>query len=322
MSTALCPRAGSSSTRSTGVPLAAIPGTIGVAAGAGPFIFPETLTVTAVQLAAWRAQGIRLVGYRRTFVAPASPPAAAQFLIDLRNGSLEDARQPVAGALTLLRLDLHFSDGRRLAVVDSGAALRALVSVAYSGSGTLRGRWEIAEPGSLGASFYRVLALVREPLGGGQVYTLETDALPTQASGRYALRFCVEQAPPAIDPCSGDATAVQGSYQVLPGDSTLPILGVTPAGGTVRSTTPFSWPAIASTTTYQLQIFESLPGPESEPHFVTGMLVPGGTTATPLSALARRRLSAGHAYRWRVTAHDADGRLLARSEFAPFVYRP
>lgn len=306
----------------TGVPLAAIPGTIGVAAGAGPFAFPETVTVSAAQLATWRAQGIRLVGYRRTFLAPASPPVSAQFLIDLRNGSLEDARQPVAGALTLLRLDLQFSDGRRLAVVDSNAVLRARVSIAYSGSGTLRGRWEIAEPGSSGTSFYRVLALVREPLGGGQVRTIESEALPTQASGRYALRFCIEQAPPVIDPCGGDATAVRGSYQVLPGDAAQPIRGVSPAGGTVRAATSFNWPAVAGTATWQLQIFETLPGLDSEPRFITGMLVPGGTTSLPLSVLTRQKLSAGHAYLWRVTAHDADGRLLASSEFAPFVYRP
>jgi hypothetical protein len=79
---------------------------------------------------------------------------------------------------------------------------------------------------------------------------------------------------------------------------------------------------VPGTTTYQLQIFEKLPGPDSEPRFVTGMLVPAETTALPLSALVRRKLAAGHAYRWRITAHDADGRLIARSDFASFVVSP
>ena len=306
----------------TGVPLAAIPTTIGVGAGAGPFAFPETINLSAAQLAAWRGQGIRLIGYRRTFVAPASPAQSGQFLIDLRGASLEDAREPAAGALTLQRLDLEFSDGRRLAVVESGATLRARVSIAYSGSGTLRGRWEIADPGSLAQPFYRVLALVREPLGGGQLFTLETAALPTQTTGRYALRFCVDQTVQVPDPCAGDATAVQGSYEVVPGDAAAAIRGISPASGALGAHTPFAWPQVSGTTTYQLQIFEKLPGPDSEPSFVTGMLVPAETTALPLSALVRRKLKAGHAYLWRITAHDADGRLIARSEFASFVVSP
>jgi hypothetical protein len=186
----------------------------------------------------------------------------------------------------------------------------------------LRGRWEIADPGSLALPFYRVLALVREPLGGRQLITLETPALPTQATGRYALRFCVDQTAQVLDPCAGDATAVQGSYEVLPGDAAAAIRGISPASGRLGANTQFAWPQVSGTTTYQLQIFEKLPGPDGEPRFVTGMLVPAETTTLPLSALVRRKLQAGHAYLWRITAHDADGGLIARSDFASFVVSP
>jgi hypothetical protein len=306
----------------TGVPLGDVNRvTIGAASGTGPLAFLETVTISAAQVAAWRGQGVRLVGYRRAFTA-GGPPVTGQWLIDLRTAGLEASREAPGGELRVLRIDLDFSSGARIAVVERGARLGARVAIAYSGTGTLRARWEIADPASHGSPMFRVLSLVREPLGGGQLANLTLPALPTQVSGRYSLRFCIETDGAPEVRCSDAATTVQAIYQVLPGESAAIIRGVSPDGQDLGAGEPFRWPAFDGTTTYQLQIFTSATIPGGDPVFVTGLLLPGSTSRAELTELTRRKLVPGQRYLWRVTAHDIDGRLIARSELAPFVFRP
>jgi len=296
--------------------------TVGSNAGAGPLTYLETVTITAAQVVAWRSQGVRLVGYRRVFQSAAGVPVTGQWLIDLRVAGLEGAREAPGGELRVQRIDLDFTTGARIAVVDRNARLGARVAIAYSGSGTLRARWEIADPASQGQLMYRLLSLVREPLGGGQVANLSYPALPTLTSGRYSLRFCIEQDEAPGAQCADTATTVQAIYQVLPGESAAIIRGVSPANQDLGANEPFRWPVVSGTTTYQLQIFIPATMPDTDPQFVTGLLLPGTLSSAPLSELTRRKLVAGQRYLWRVTAHDIDGRLIARSDLAPFVFRP
>lgn len=297
-----------------------IAGTLGTAVGTGPLSFPETITLSAAQIALWRGQGIRLVGYRRAFVALGGPAISAQWLIELRGSGL-DARVIPGGALAVQRLDMAFDNGQRLALIERGDELQARVSVAFSGSGTLRGRWEVAEPGNESDDFFRVLAQVREPLGGGQVSTLHSPPLPTAATGRYRLRFCVTETVAPTAACADSAVAVEARYQVLPGDGAA-IRGGTPDNQPLAKDGGFRWPTVAGTTIYQLQIFLPAAGPETQPRFVTGMLLPGESAEAAVSALAQSKLDAGTAYLWRVTAHAADGNLIARGELLRFVYLP
>jgi hypothetical protein len=141
-------------------------------------------------------------------------------------------------------------------------------------------------------------------------------------SGRYALRFCVENDGATPVPCADSGTAVQAIYEVLPGDAAAVIRGLTPDNQELSGTESFRWPPVAGSTTYQLQIFSPSTVPDTDPTFVTGLLVPGNVSAAAPSELTRRRLSAGQRYLWRVTAHDVDGRLIARSPLVPFVFRP
>jgi len=296
--------------------------TIGSPTGTGPLTYLETVTITAAQIAAWRSLGVRLVGYRREFQSAGGLPVTGQWLIELRAAGLEGAREAPGGELQVQRIDLDFNTGARIAVVERNASLGARAAIAYSGTGTLRARWEIAEPASQGQLMYRLLALVREPLGGGQVANLSYPALPTQTSGRYSLRFCVEEAGAPGVQCSDTATTVQAIYQVLPGEAAAIIRGVSPDHQDLGASEPFHWPAVGGTTTYQLQIFTPAMMPDSDPLFVTGLLLPGTVSSAPLTQLTRRKLVSGQRYLWRVTAHDIDGRLIARSELAPFVFRP
>jgi hypothetical protein len=303
----------------TGVRLSALPTSVGTLTGAGPLLYNETIVVAAAQVAQWRAQGIRLVGYRRTFTSRDPPPQSAQLLIDLQGGGLEGAREATSGELRVLRLELAFAGGERIAIVERGATLTARVVIGYSGSGILRGRWEIAEPAGAGEPLFRVLAQVREPMSGEQSRTIESAALPTEISGRYVLRFCaaVDERTPVA--CEASDTAVQTLYEVTAHDA-LPVLrGIGPDNRMVDAATLFHWPAVNDVTTYQLQIFRAA---EPEPVFVAGMLLDSSVTRTALSDATRGRLGAGQRYLWRITAHDRDGQLLARSDAASFIYQP
>jgi hypothetical protein len=304
----------------TGQPIAPPnPTTVGVPTGTGPLAFPETVTITAAQLGTWRAQGIRLVGYRRTFVAPGSPAVSAQWLLQIRGSGLGGAREAAGGEIAVQRMDLVFSDGKRIVIVERGKPLDAKVSIAHSGSGTLRGRWELADPGSSADGFFRVLELVRVPLAGGRATTVPSPALPTHSTGRHVLRFCVEE--DATEPCANSSTAVQTFYEVVPGDPHATMRGTTPNNQTIGAGGVLRRPADEGAVTYQLQVFRSA-GAGGDPTFVTGALLPGGVAETTMSPLVRGRLEAGQSYLWRVTAHDAGGQLIGRSDLTRFVFRP
>lgn len=304
----------------TGTRLAAVNTSLGTLTGTGPIIYPESLTITAAQVTAWRAQGVRLLGYRRTFTSRTLPNQAAQILISLTGVGLEAARAADSGELRILRMELSFAGGRRIEIVERGAALDARLTLAYSGSGTLRARWEVADPAGAAEPFFRVLAHVREPLAGERQHLLESPPLPTNISGRYVLRFCIEGRE-AVDgaACASSDTTVQTLYEVTPGSRTRLLTGLTPDNRAVDAATPFGWPAVDGVTTYQLQIFR---GAEPAPVFVAGMLLDSSITRTALSDVTRGKLTPGQRYLWRITAHDADGQLLANSAAATFVYLP
>jgi hypothetical protein len=302
----------------TGLRLAVTGTTVGANTGAGILVYPETLTVSASQVAAWRAQGVRLLGYRRTFLSRTPPPQAAQLLITLTGTGLQAAREAAtSGELGVLRMELAFSGGKRIAIVELGAKLAAHVTLAYSGSGTLRARWEVADPAGAAEPFFRVLAHVREPLAGQRQHTVESPPLPTGISGRYVLRFCLEGRGDAA--CESSDTAVQTLYEVTAGARVPALTGLAPDNAEVDAATPFDWSAVNGVTTYQLQIFR--PG-DPAPAFVAGMLLDSSITRTALSEVTRSKLTGGQRYLWRVTAHDADGRLLALAEPASFIYLP
>ncbi len=302
----------------TGARLDANTVTVGALTGGGLLVYPETLTIPAAQLAQWHANGVRLLGYRRTFASRAPPTQSAQVLVSLTGTGIEAARQARSGELALQRLDLEFESGRRIEIVERGARLVARLTILYAGSGTLRGRWEIADPAGAEDPQFRVLKVVRTALGGQQQYTLESPPLPTLISGRYVLRFCAEPQVAGAD-CASSETTVQTLYSVTPGEEVPLLRGLAPNNLPVTGSTQFPWAAAEGVTTYQLQIFRSA---DPDPVFVGGMLLDDTVTRTALSEATRAKLEPGRRYLWRITAHDRDGRMIARSEAASFLYEP
>ena len=240
-------------------------------------------------------------------------------LIRLPGTGLEGSREATSGELSVLRMDMTFDSGRRIEIVERGTRLGAQVQVSYTGSGILRARWEIAEPSGAAEPQFRVLAQVRESMSGERTRTLASPALPTQISGRYLLRFCAEAASALVIGCESADTALQTLYQVTPGEALRVLRVIQPDNQVVDATTVFRWPAVDGATNYQLQIFRAV---EPEPEFVAGMLLDSSVTQTALSEVTHAKLSPGERYLWRITAHDSDGRLIARSDAAPIIYLP
>lgn len=325
--------------------------TIGQASGIGVLSFPELVSIDGDQIAAWLQQGIRRVGYRRTFTSPGSLPRTGQLLLSISGSTLEGLRDGTATQLQVVRMELAFRSGNRIEIADPGSQLAARLTIGYGGSGTLRGRWQIAEPGGGSRPFFRTLALVRETLAPVQRAVIESPSLPTHARGRYVLRFCLETPDAIAEECADSSSSVQTLYEVMAQESVAEIPGLQPNGLAAGAQTPFRWSGVPGATTYQLQIFSAgAPDPgtlleknaarasvsggragedgaERDLRFVTGLLIPadrsgriGDPAQTLLSDLVRSRLEPGQRYLWRVTAHDADGQLVARSRMVSFVH--
>jgi len=297
------------------------------AVGAGPYSLRELVTLDAATVRTWVERGLTRVVLERSFGDPATGSlTSANVVLLLRASRLQAAREAAPAALSVIALQLEFDSGNNAEIVGTDETLRALLTVQYTGTGVLHGRWQIAEPeSSEGVPMYRTLALVNTNLQTSQRSTLRSPALPSARPGKYLLRFCVTSVTDVE--LTGDAQCPDidliaiATYQVRQEDAVKIIGGVSPDRQTVARTTPFRWNSVPEAALYQLQVFE-FAAPQTEPRFVTGMLLDARTSATPLSMLARSKLAPGHRYVWRVTAHDANGRLVGQSADGSFVYGP
>jgi hypothetical protein len=305
----------------SGAPLGlGVPTALGNRSGGGTQQYPETVSIPGATLAAWQQRGVRRVGYRRAFISPASGrTVTGQIIIDLARSALEELRDPASDGLAVLRMELNFPSGKRIEIVERDAALTARLTLAYSGSGTLRGRWQVAEPGGGANAFFRTVSLVRVSLSATQRATLDSPPLPTNLSGRYAVRFCLEPEGAApVEDCADSTAGVQTLYEVRVPDGAIG--GLSPAQGAAGPGTVFRWHPVRDAAIYQVQIL--MANADGTARFVTGLLVPGDSPDAVLSRLTQSKLVSGQRYRWRITAHDADGHLLARSDSAEFIYLP
>ncbi len=311
------------------------------ASGAGPYVLRETRPIPADLVRTWINRGITRVVYERSFNDPATGSStSASVVLSLSSSSLRALRDGAPSELVVASLRLEFDSGNNAAIVNLDDDLRATLTVQYTGTGILRGRWQIAEPeSSEGIPLYRTLEIVNRNLVSNQRSTLRSPKLPVGRGGRYLLRFCVtnqvSDLPSGDAQCPNAALVADGIYNVQGAEhlAVAPIMGISPNRQNAGAGTPFSWRSLAGTKVYQLQVFSLAPADASlpasrvesdgvEPRFITGMLLNGETTAAPLSELAQSKLVPGQRYLWRITAHDESGRLIGQSAEASFVYTP
>jgi hypothetical protein len=243
------------------------------------------------------------------------------------------------GSGSLLQIDrtaLTFDDLTTVRVLPRGDRLNAQVDIRYSGSGMLRGVWELATPAStLGEPVYTNLGLVRQTLVGNQSLRLQSPDLPTDLEGAYLLRFRITEPETGFEP-------VTIRYLVTKPDLTQrPPLNITPLtpgnGALLGADTRFSWRGDEEAKAWQLEVYAKPPNSfmdqlpdldsnartpaaarEVEGPPVTGMMLPGGSQETTLSKLARGHLKPGQGYWWRVRALDRDGQVIGESPLVEF----
>lgn len=322
----------------TGAVLATVGGTLS-RSGRAPYMFSELIDLPAASVQSWVSSGVRRLLLVRTFNSSGTTPATvrAQMVLNIASSALRAPRENNEGELLVQRLNLSFVDNQRVKVVQPADEVKAKVQISYSGNGQLQGRWQVAEPASTqGAPVYRTLTLVSQYLGAAQQTVLTSPLLPSNAAGKYLVRFCVtNREMVAADQlvldagCPSEALTVETVYQVLGSAESEALIDASPQSGTVTAASPFQWRAVPEAVVYQLQVFASSAAPGSQgdsldqaPNFIAGMLLPAGVTETTWSSWLLSKLEPGQHYLWRVTAHDQNGSLIGRSREWRVRYQP
>lgn len=241
-----------------------------------------------------------------------------------------------ASLLQIDRLALTFDDLSTVRLVPKDATLKALLDVQFSGSGQLRGVWELATPAStLGEPIYTNLRLVRQALVGNQTTRIESPELPTNREGVYLLRFRVTEPETGFEPVAIRYLVTTAQAVESPPLNVNPL---SPGNGALLSPeTRFAWRGVDEAKAWQLEIYEKpatsaldqLPDlgsvqvesretPQVEGPPATGMLLPGETRDIPLSKMARTHLKAGQGYWWRVRAIGSEGNVIGESPLVEF----
>jgi hypothetical protein len=155
--------------------------------GPGTASFTEALLVPADIVQRAHKEGFDRLRYERSF----TDGAAATGQVALRIVTTS------AAAFGVSRLALAFESGEALQVVARGEKLQARAEVSYTGSGSLRGSWEIAGPNpDAGKPSWRVLGEVSQALTAADTATLKSPALPTDTMGPFLVRLRIGE--PAV----------------------------------------------------------------------------------------------------------------------------
>lgn len=284
-----------------------------------PFAITETLRIPRSVLAAAEQAGSTTIQYRRIFTDEFDAnqaSSAVAFKIVSSN----------SGVLSISRIDLRFRSGGISMVAETGQQFNATANVSYHGSGLLNLRWEIATtPGTNGTAVFKTLKTLRRFLGAGRKLIIESPTLPSQSTGSYILRLSVTSPEVEFEPLLLHYSIIRGSSfeQAI---QTIRLI-TPPNRHSINEQSMFSWEPIASATQYQLEIYESPKGnqPLDTPNdkvLATGILLPSNELESTLTPLTIQHLKKGKTYYWRAVAIDANGLLVAKSEFRQVIFSP
>ncbi len=270
---------------------------------------PETLSIPAAVVARAAQAGVSRLYYRRSFadgsIASGAPPTAA-IALDITGAG--------GAPFAVNYIGLRFDDGSLRRVLAVGEELRARATIRFTGTGRLRGVWEIADPASsAGAPVYRPLRVVQQPLFGGRAASLDSPPLPSQQPGLYRLRLRV------IEPAdSGDTVSLQYFVAAASSPPLAPVEVIAPqANAVLRDDTVFRWQPVSGAVAYRLEFHQRNSDGKAGDAPLAGMEVDASRRSLVASQLMRRHLQPGGSYRWRLIALDASGQRIARSEWRP-----
>lgn len=257
----------------------------------GTIVFTETATVPASVMRRALADSSGVIVYERDFAD--DPPA-----LTVQTGALNVVVTGggMGGPVSLSEVTLDFDNGATFATIPQDGALRAVAHIHASGAGLLNGVWETNDGTADG--FYRPLRAVSVTLSGQRVFTETSPPLPTREQGRHNVRFRV------ISPAGSEIHPVISWFVTSAAAALKPSL---PADGArLERGTKFTWSAAKGASAYRVQILDGAGNP------VAAQLV--RVNEATLSAFVFAQLQGPATYRWRVSALDSQGSIIATSD--------
>lgn len=273
-------------------------------------VIPQTVARRAQQL------GFSQVLFLRTFTdTPDTTTATSVLLIDLAGASS-------AGQIQIDRVQMQFSNGKRVTSLSAESELQAEALLRYRGSGMIEYSWEIASPPSTqGQIFYTPMVSRKQFVLAGSEIKLQSPILPSSRNGLYFVRLKLNNPNPNFEmPIL--------RYTVVPQTSEQPkslLVGSPPQDAVLSTQTQFSWQAVSGAKVYQVEVF--LEQPNDTAHSskqlirpVTGTQVPATKEQLSFNAISLAHLRTGQTYYWRVIAVDQAGKVLAISKSRRLIY--
>ena len=273
-------------------------------------VIPQTVARRAQQL------GFSQVLFLRTFTdTPDATTATSVLLIDLAGASS-------AGQIQIDRVQMQFSNGKRVTSLSAESELQAEALLRYRGSGMIEYSWEIASPPSTqGQIFYTPMVSRKQFVLAGSEIKLQSPILPSSRNGLYFVRLKLNNPNPNFElPIL--------RYTVVPQTSEQPkslLVGSPPQDAVLSTKTQFSWQAVSDAKVYQVEVFLEQPNDTAYStkqliRPVTGTQVPATKETLSFNAISLAHLRTGQTYYWRVIAVDQAGKVLAISKSRRLIY--
>ncbi|TVO71955.1 hypothetical protein [Sedimenticola selenatireducens] len=238
-----------------------------------------------------------------------------------------------AAGFAVNRQETEFDDGSAVRRLLRNEPMYAVTRLNYSGSGMLKGVWELATPATTyGELVYRRLSNVRQFFGASGQASLQSPPLETGQPGRYMVRFRIEEPVTGFSDYAIEYYVAQEAAAIEPLPPITLVLTMPLHGAYLHADTRFSWQPVADAQAYQFEIY-SQPATDSFPEGVakagefesdrhpntltggpvSGALVPASQTQLALSAISQEHLISAQNYWWRVLAIGRDGRVVSQS---------
>ncbi len=187
----------------------------------------------------------------------------------------------LGGELAINQVDLIFDDGSTSCISSTGDEHTAIARIRSTGSGLLRGSWQVREGGAPGG--YHTLRMIEAPVSASGLTILHSPNLPTTHSNqRLDVRLMIDS--PAVSFIPPEITCNISGPDVPPhtGESLL----LEPQGKTLLDAhTTLHWKADSKAKAYRIDI---LSDEQSTP--LASQMVKGNQTSAHLSPLTLNKL--------------------------------
>lgn len=278
------------------------PITARVSGGAGAVTEALAVPMRVIEMAL--KKGLGSFSYVRTFTPSAGGNGSAtSATVNFTIGS------GVSNAFAIKGIDLMFENSRPEATVERNAALAATARVGFTGTGIMRGYWQVDG---------NTISTVEQLLNFGDTITLRTPqppALPTSEPGTHTLKFVITSPETALALPEVSFTVIEPAPKPKPRNANFTLLTPT-FGMALRYYAPvrFLWTQAVDVEYYVVSFNE--PG-AAEPLYSAYSKQAYYTIS---DVALRKFFTTGKVYEWRVTGYDAAGAEVAKSSAWAFSF--